>query len=109
MTRTLLLALLMGGTSLAINTTIRDNDRHVTIDCTAPDDTITVRGNNNTLTLNGTCENVVIYGNNTVVRVAALGQLWTKGNNNRVTVGATAAAPRWYNTGNENQLFRARQ
>ena len=103
MPRFLILALLLGSSAFAVNSTIRDNNKTLRLDCSGTNDVVTVRGNKNTIVLTGTCESVAVDGNNNTVRAATIRTLSMRGNNNRVTAqGASSVS----NTGKNNQLVR---
>ena len=87
--------------------TVRSNNQTTTFNCSGANDVVTVRGNNNRITLTGTCENLVIYGNNNVVGAATLGQVWLKGNNNSVTAAQQAQNSKVHDTGNNNRFNTA--
>jgi hypothetical protein len=92
-----LFALVCLGSTASADVTIVDNDAKLDIDC-AKDKSVTVAGNNATLTLNGVCEVVTLSGNEAKVSgsVKAIG---VTGNKNTVTLDAVDSI---VVSGNEN-------
>jgi hypothetical protein len=99
-----------------------DNKQTATQDCSKDPDAI-ILGNNNTVTLTGTCKRVVAEGNSNTLRVASAEQIHVRGNKNTVVVeaadaistpgnentvtwtkGLTAEKPKVSNPGNRNKI-----
>ena len=79
---------------------IMDNGKTMTIDC-KDSPAVMVMGNENTVTLTGTCTDVSVTGNKNTVTGAAASQVSTTGNDNTVTIDTV---DRITSTGNRNTI-----
>ena len=66
-----------------------DNGKTLTIDC-AKDKSASIMGNQNTITLTGTCDSVSVMGNKNTVTVASSTAVKVQGNDNTVAVSGAA-------------------
>lgn len=114
-------ALALTASAAAADVMVVDNNQKLTVDC-AKDKTVTVAGNKATITLNGTCEAVIVSGNHASVKgssvrflvsgndntvdVDAADEIQVTGNKNTVSYkkGIKAKAPRVSNPGNNNTV-----
>lgn len=102
----LCLPLLCAGVAVAQpqgSATVADSGRILTLDCSGPNDVITVRGSNNYLTLSGACEHLVVYGNGNTINGTAVQKVWLKGNNNLLSFWQELPSAYLNNTGNGNR------
>ena len=81
------LALLLAAVPAFADKTIVDNKQTTTIDCTADGD-VTIAGNENTVTLTGTCKSVTVSGNKNKIAAASSEHAYVTGNDNTVAIDA---------------------
>ncbi len=100
------LSLLCAGVALAQprgSATVADSGRILALDCSGPEDVITVRGSNNFITLSGACEYLVVYGNGNAINGTAVQKVWLKGNNNLLNFWQELPGAYLNNTGTGNR------
>ncbi|MDQ3337635.1 MAG: DUF3060 domain-containing protein [Myxococcota bacterium] len=78
------LAILLLAATASADVTVMDNDKTLTVDC-AKDKNVYLVGNNITVTLTGTCDNVKVTGNHETVLGSTL-NAYVAGNNNTLTL-----------------------
>src|SRR5579863_5334992 len=101
MKRWLAAALVIGLSSLAFgDAMVMDNKKTMTIDC-GKDKTASIMGNENNITLRGSCTQVSVMGNKNVVKSEIAATVNVAGNDNTVTVDASDTVSV---TGNNNKI-----
>jgi len=90
----------ISGIAFAKGGHIMDNGKTMTIDC-KDSPAVMVMGNENTVTLTGTCTDVSVTGNKNTIKGTAATQLSTTGNDNTVTLDSV---DRISSTGSRNTI-----
>lgn len=67
----------------AKDVTITKDDQTATLDC---DGAVTVRGNDNKLTITGECKKLAVSGNDNVITIKAVKEIEISGDDNNITV-----------------------
>lgn len=73
-------------------------------------DAVQITGNRSTITLEGTCSEVTLVGNDNVIQTKTVGIISVTGNNNQVTWsnGVNGGTPRISRSGNDNVITQAK-
>ena len=85
--KALILGLLLAPTPAFADVMVHEDDQTQTVDC-AKDKAIHIHANNAKLTLTGTCESVMIAGNNAQI-TGSVTNVLVSGNDNKLTLDAT--------------------
>lgn len=122
----LVLGLLLPAGGARAETTVVDDHKTMTHDC-QKDDSLSVAGNHNTVTVTGACRVVIVAGNHNTLVIETTTKLGVSGNHNTVSVtaaetiivsgnhdtlewkkGTTAAAPKVSDSGKHNQIAKTK-